>query len=118
MDLALLYETGFSYLYEIFHYVIANWINNDKLVNINGEDYLNNEERMAKVAHDFKIGSNGVLKGVIGAVDGCDKLIPCQSHGTNFYYARAQYNVSGLEVKPRTMSKDKRSSRIFKTIDN
>lgn len=47
-----------------------------------------------------------------------DKLIPCQSHGTNFYYARAQYNVSGLEVKPRTMSKDKRSSRIFKTIDN
>ena len=25
---------------------------------------------MAKVAHDFKIGSKGVLKGVIGAVDG------------------------------------------------
>ena len=47
-----------------------------------------------------------------------DKLIPCQIHGTNFYYAVAQYNVSGLVVKTRTMSKDKRSSRIFKTIGN
>ena len=70
MGLALLYETGFTYSYEIFHHAIANWINNNKLVNINGEEYLNDEKRMVKVAHDFEIGSNGVLKGVIGAVDG------------------------------------------------
>ena len=70
MDLALLHETRFSYSYKIVHYVIANWIYYDRLVNINGEDYLNNDSRMAKVAHDFEIGSNGVLKGVIGAVDG------------------------------------------------
>ena len=65
-----MYKTGFMYLYKKIHHVIANWINDDKLVNINGEDYLNDEAQMAKVAHDFEIGSNGVLKGVIGAVDG------------------------------------------------
>ena len=70
MDLALLYETGFTYSYEIFHDVISNWINDDKLVNINGEEYLDDEERMAKVANDFAIGSNGLITGAIGALDG------------------------------------------------
>ena len=70
MDLALLYEARFTHSYEIFHHVIANWINDDKLVNIKGEEYLKDEERMAKVAHDFEIGSNAVLKGVICAVCG------------------------------------------------
>ena len=48
MDLALLYETGFAYSYKTIHHVIANWINNDKLVNINGEDHLNDEARVVK----------------------------------------------------------------------
>ena len=38
MDLALLYKTGFTYSYEIFHHVIVNWINHNLLVNINGEE--------------------------------------------------------------------------------
>ena len=70
MDLALLYETGFTYSYEIFHDVLSNWINDDKLVNINGEEYLNDEARMVKVANDFAIGSNGLITGAIGALDG------------------------------------------------
>ena len=55
---------------QIFHRVISNWINDDRLAKINSEDYLNDEARMAKVAHYFEIESNGVLKGVIGTVDG------------------------------------------------
>ena len=53
MDLALLYKTGFTYSFKKIHRVIANWINSNKLVNINGEEYLNDEARMAKAAHEF-----------------------------------------------------------------
>ena len=71
LDLSLLLEVGFSYLYEVFHNVISCWINNDQLVKINGEDYLNDNDRMAEVAADFSRGSNGLIVGAIGALDGC-----------------------------------------------
>jgi len=40
IDLSLLYETGFTYSYEIFHDVITNWINDDRLVKVSGKDFL------------------------------------------------------------------------------
>lgn len=70
MDLSLLYETGFTYSYEVFHDVITNWINDDRLVKISGKDYLNDEEKMKEVARDFALGSNGLITGAIGALDG------------------------------------------------
>ncbi len=70
MDLALLYEVSFSYSYSIFHYVINNWINDEKFVSINGDQYLKDDALMSKVANDFAIGSNGLIKGAIGAIDG------------------------------------------------
>ena len=70
MDLALLYKTGFTYSYEILHDVICNWINDDNLVNINGEDYLKDDTRMSIVAKGFAMGSKGLLKGTVGALDG------------------------------------------------
>ena len=50
--------------------MVHNWINDDRFVDINEEDYLNDDIRMAKVANDFGIGSKGLLKGTIGALDG------------------------------------------------
>jgi hypothetical protein len=70
MDLSLLFETSFSYCYKIFHYVIQNWINNDNFIKINGADYLNDEDRMKKVACEFSRASNGLFSGAIGAIDG------------------------------------------------
>ena len=70
MDLSLLYETSFSYSYKIFHCVTSKWINNDEFININGEQYLKDRERMSKVANDFSIGSNQLIKGCIRALDG------------------------------------------------
>ena len=70
LDLAILFETGFSYPYEIFHDVINNWILDDKLVKINGIDYCCDDERMKEVALQFARSSNGVLNGCIGALDG------------------------------------------------
>ena len=70
MDLALLFDVGFSTAYEIFHKVIKEWILDDRLVKINGVDYCKDEECMAKVAGDFAKRSNYVINGCIGALDG------------------------------------------------
>ena len=48
MDLTLLYEVGITYVYEILHDVVWNWINDGMLVNISGEDYLNDNRRNGK----------------------------------------------------------------------
>ena len=50
LDLALLYEVSSSYAYKMFHYVVNNWILDDPL---NGLDYVNNEERLDRVALNF-----------------------------------------------------------------
>lgn len=70
LDLALLFEVGFSTAYEIFHKVIKDWILDDRLVKINGIDYCEDDERMSKVALDFATASNGILNSCIGAIDG------------------------------------------------
>ena len=70
MDLALLYKVGMTYAYQILHDVVCNWINDDMLITINEEDYLNNDERRATVANDFAIGFQGLLKRAIGALNG------------------------------------------------
>ena len=68
--MALLYETGESYSHLIFHDVIENWILDDRLVKINGIDFVNDEERLEKVALQFARNSGGLLTGCIGAIDG------------------------------------------------
>ena len=59
-----------TYGYKKIHDVVHNWMNDDRLANINGEDYLNDNIRMEKVGNDFATGSKGLLKGTIGALDG------------------------------------------------
>jgi hypothetical protein len=70
MDLALLFDVGFSTAYEILHYVIKEWILDDRLVKINGIEFCGDEERMGKVAREFAMKSNFVINGCIGAIDG------------------------------------------------
>ena len=53
LDLALLYKISSSHAYEIFHDVVRNWILDDRLVKINGLDYVNDEERLEQVALEF-----------------------------------------------------------------
>ena len=98
MDLALLYEVGMTYAYKKFHDVVHNWINDDRLVDINGEDYLNNNTRMAKVANDFANGSKGLLKGTIGALDGWLVKI---KHRT-----KTQDKVRNLSLSSRVINND------------
>ena len=70
LDLALLYEVGHTYAYDIFHDVVKNWLLDKRLVNIHGIEYVTNEERLEKVALEFARSSNGLFNGCIGAIDG------------------------------------------------
>ena len=70
LDLALLYEVGPSYAYEIFHDVVKNWLLDDRLVKIHGIEYVTDEERLEKVALEFARSSGGLFNGCIGAIDG------------------------------------------------
>lgn len=70
LDLALLYEMGQSTAHVIFHQVVDEWINDKRLVDINGMKYISDEGRMTKVALGFAQITNGALCGCIGALDG------------------------------------------------
>jgi len=79
LDLAALYVCGFTYIYQIFHYVNANWICTDDLTMI---DFYNNltadEEAMKKGSMAFESGSSmGLIYGCIGAIDGWLVKICC-----------------------------------------
>jgi hypothetical protein len=87
MDLALLFDVGFSTAYEILHTVIKEWILDDRLVKINGVDYCHDEEHMAKVAGEFAKRSNCVINGCIGAIDGWIVKIRKPSRTKDLYNA-------------------------------
>jgi hypothetical protein len=70
LDLALLFETGSTYAYTIFHDVLEKWILKDSFVKINGVDYCSNDHAMREVALQFSRTSNCVINGCIGAIDG------------------------------------------------
>ena len=70
LDLSPLYKVGFTYGYNIFHYVIEHWICHDQFVNRNFKEYLDNDKKMWQVAGQFAERTNGVLGGCIGALDG------------------------------------------------
>ena len=70
LDLALLFEVGQSSAHAIFHLVVAEWINDERLVDINGIKYISDEGRMTQVALGFAQVTNGARCGCMGARDG------------------------------------------------
>ena len=70
LDLSLLFETSQTYAFKIFYNGIENWILDDKLIKINGLDYVIYQQMMSEVARCFAEESNGVINGCIGALDG------------------------------------------------
>jgi hypothetical protein len=70
LDLALLYEMGQSSAHIIFHQVVAEWINDERLVDINGIKYISDEGRLTKGALGFAQITNGALCSCMGALDG------------------------------------------------
>ena len=70
LDLALLFETSFSYAYEIIHHVVRYWFNDNNLINISGRDFFNNEDALKESSEEFARRSDGIMWGTVGAIDG------------------------------------------------
>ncbi len=83
LDLGIIFGTGSTHPYSIFHQVVVNWICDDWLVDISGVEYCKDEDRMHAVVMDFADGSNHLFSGCIGAVDGWIVKIqkPCMKDG-------------------------------------
>jgi hypothetical protein len=73
LDLIHIYTLGKAHFYEgVVHKVCREWICNDAILPYFGEKDLDNVEEMKSVAKEFELkgGSKGIMKGVIGALDG------------------------------------------------
>ena len=64
LDLGIIFGTGSTHPYTIFHQVVVNWICDDRLVNTSGVEYCNDEDRMNAVAMDVADGSKHLFSGV------------------------------------------------------
>ncbi len=54
-DLGLIFGTGSTYPYAIFHRVILNGICDDRLVNVSGIEYCKDEDCMKALATDLTV---------------------------------------------------------------
>ena len=70
LDLGVIFDIGSNYCNTIMFDVLRNWIILYDIGQINMMNFLSNLEAMAQVSAGFSERSNGVLIGVIGALDG------------------------------------------------
>lgn len=116
MDVALLFDTSFNHMHKIFKYVVTKWLTHKSFYNINGIDYCCDEEKMKEVALQFAEGSNGVISGCIGALDGWVVKIkkPSRSDGVKnakqFYSRKGYFGVNVQAIV------DKRKRVLFRSI--
>jgi len=118
LDLALLFEMGFTYSYVVFHNVIGNWILDDRFVKIDGAEYCSDVEWISSVALDFSRGSKGVINGCIGALDGwIVKIIkPRKSdgvHNPSSFFSRKGF--FGINVQAIV---DKKKRILYRSIQH
>ena len=84
LDIFLIYNIFETHAYKIFHETLSDWICNDNIFSINGEQYLSDLDKMKEVAKGFKDNCRcGAFRGCIGAVDGWLVKIsrPCRKDG-------------------------------------
>ena len=70
LDLAVIFDIYPTHILKIFEEVLSEWIIDPNLGQMDILKYLCDKDAMARVSHGFSKRSNGVLKGVIGAIDG------------------------------------------------
>ncbi len=109
LDLALLFELGQNSTHVIFYQVVAEWLNDERLVDINGIKYIFDEGQITNVALGFSQITNGALCGCMGALDGWIVKIqrPWKKHhkcpNPSSYYSRKGYY--GINVQAIADSK-------------
>ena len=70
LDLAIIFDIYPTHLLNIFEEVLGEWIIDQNLGKMDILKYLCDKDAMARVSHGFSKRYNGVLKGIIGTIDG------------------------------------------------
>ena len=83
--------------------ILSNWMNRDEISEINFFIFLNDEEKLKKVSNDFSDGSNRVMKGCIGVLDGWLERIKCPSFrdfvsNTGAYFSRKGFHAINAQA--------------------
>ena len=80
LDIVSIFDVHYTHTYNFFHYVLENWIYKSCVYAIDYAEVLYNESKMYEIAKQFSNGrSNGILSGIIGALDGWLVCIRCPS---------------------------------------
>lgn len=103
LDIILSYGIKSAEVYRVFH-ECKDWIN--LAFKLPLVDYLNNEDLPAlqRISEDFSARSNGVFKGVIGAIDGIAIRIRCPSSSIDGiedcgnYYCRKGFYALNMQA--------------------
>ena len=105
MDIAALYCCGYLHTNEIFHATLKEWICNEKVLKFEGLEYLDNDESMLSNTRDFaNTGCHeGILKGVIGSLDGWLVKIRCPMkrdniEDTSSFYCRKGFHSINVQA--------------------
>ena len=116
MDMALLFEISFNHMHKIFKHVIMKWLSHPSFYNINGIEYCSDDERMKEVALQFARGSNGVIGGCIGALDGWVVKIKKPSARDGVRNAKSFYSRKGFFAVNVQAIVDKKKRVLFRSI--
>jgi len=116
MDMALIFDTSFNHMHKIFRHVILNWLSHPSFYNINGIEYCSDEERMKEVALLFARGSNGIIGGCIGALDGWVVKIKKPTRKDGIRNAKSFYSRKGFFAVNVQAIVDKKKRVLFRSI--
>ena len=108
MDMGMIFNITFYHIHKIFKHVIMKWLSHPSFYNINGINYCSDDERMKEVALQFARGSNGVIGGCIGALDGWVVKKKSLQHAT---VLKTQNHSTAEKVSLRSTSKQSLTRR-------
>ena len=115
MDMGMIFNITFNHIHKIFKHVIMTWLSHPSFYNINGINYCSDDERMKEVALQFG-GSNGVIGGCIGALDGWFVKIKKPSTRAGVKNAKSVYSRKGFFALNVQAIVDKKKRVLFRSI--
>jgi hypothetical protein len=116
MDMGMIFNISFNHMHKIFKHVIMKWLSHPSFYNINGIKYCSDDERMEEVALQFARGSNGVIGGCIGALDGWVVKIKKPSPRDGVRNAKSFYSRKGFFALNVQAIVDKKKRVLFRSI--
>lgn len=103
LDMFLWYNISPDHARKIFRTVTKNWICNDKVIEINFyKNVLHNPNNIKIITEHFAEKSDGVLSGIIGALDGWLVRIKCpafwEADNAGKYYSHKGFYAINVQV--------------------